>query len=94
MSYKVQLKTKGSRIIMDIKFPYKQIHEVPKKVYDYIKANFAADFNFFEPKPKVNKVVEEKAERKAKADYGIIKKDKTNRKNNKANLEEGFKKAE
>jgi len=50
MSYKVQLKTKGSKIVMDMKFPYNQIHNVPKKVFDYIKETFPEDFNFFEPK--------------------------------------------
>ena len=69
MSYKVQLKTKGSKIVMDMKFPYNQIHNVPKKVFDYIKETFPDDFNFFEPKKQDSKkqLVKERTENKQKS---------------------------
>ena len=58
MSYKVQLKDKGSIIIKGEKFPYNQIKQVSKSLFDYIKDTFPTKFNLFGEAPK-------KAEKKA-----------------------------
>jgi len=67
MSYKVQLKDKGSMIIDGEKYPFNQIRTVSKKVFEYIKVTFPTKFNFFgEPERKVVKTKESKVEERAK----------------------------
>jgi hypothetical protein len=76
MSYKVQYKVNKSRIIKGEKFPYNQIKVVDKKLFDYIKATFPNEFNFFEPKPlpKKTDVADKRAKSKTKSNLGTIKK--------------------
>ena len=86
MSYKVQLKRHGSLYTQGYKFPYNQIIEVKKELFDYLKKTFSSDFNFFgeEPKKKLSEVKEgdvkttakKRANRKAKTPEveGVIEK--------------------
>jgi len=92
MSYKVQYKVNGSRIIGNDKFPYNQIREVSKKVFDYIKATFPEDFNLFEPATKkaTVKVAEERAEKKEVGGFGAINKTEKSRRRKGATPKEGW----
>lgn len=77
MSYKVQLKRHGSLYTQGHKFPYNQIIEVKKELFDYLKKTFSNDFNFFGEEPKKKVAEKKEPEKKVTARKRASRKAKT-----------------